>query len=626
MRKHNIIVALIVFMITLSSTMAQMRHVKLDEVKESDQFLYFYFDLFLQEFGYSLKYMANDNNYYLKLSNITYKRIQLTRDEAIYYESRGIETKARYVVEPFYQFSKRLVFLGETNHELVRIIKILENTTNEELFREASLKIIAMNRTIREMYVYLDEIDELKLKNGTHILKFDTKFVRKWLNEMENKINDYSNTLSNLIKERKIEPITKRSLWIDVSTRNPILYDRAMIYGYTSTPGVLWIHIEHMENKNKIIEKMYQIKTSKDGSFFMQYSFNELTEYKVYATQEVNGTQKTSNIVIVRVRKIPTKFIIDSKFEGLIGKPLTVRGILVDYYKKPLFNATVYLNSTEVLTNKRGEFFKQYTFNRPKVEKILVSFPGDDIHEGTRKVIEIAFLKYPVTIVLDPEKNKIYLGDKVKITGIITGLEYATPIEIYMNKNPYRIVNASKRFEITFTPSSLGTYTFYAFYPGDELHQEATSNIVSILVVKPPEKTKSNVIIVLLTIALLGALLYWRREKLPFRMKEHEEAKEDTTEEEVIEITSGEKPELPKDIREAYKLLFNEIVSKFNLKTSMTPREVLRALKESEFYNDLKVITELHEKEVYGEMELSRVEREIFFEKLERILEAVKHA
>ncbi|NJE06976.1 Ig-like domain repeat protein [Thermococcus sp. M39] len=628
MKKRSKLIALLIIMLTFSSVHAQVKHVKVSEVEENDQFMYFYFDLFIQEFAYTLKYMVEDNDYYLNLSKITFDRLELTRDEAIYYQSRGIETKARYVVEPFYQFSKKLLFLGQTNYELQNVIRDLENSPDEELFREANLKIIAMNKTLKEMYSDLDAIDNIELKNGTHILKFNTTPIRKWMEEMEKKISSYLSTVEEISKEMSLNAAVQRHLWIDVSNRNPILFDKVLIYGHTSNPGTVWISIEYFENESRIITKMYQVKTAKDGSFSMSYSFNELKEYKVYATQEINGTRRMSNVVIVRVRKIPTRFIMDSTFEELIGRKLTVRGTLVDYYKKPLQNVKVYVNSSEATTNERGEFFREFYSDSAKKEKVNVVFYGDEIHEGTNKTVEIVFSKYPVNIVLDPEKNKVFLGENVKVKGVITGLKHASPIEIYMNRRLYKVVEANETFELNLNFSSLGTYSIYAFYAGDELHQEAKSNIVTILVVEKPAKMRSNLMVIFLIAVLLGSLLYWKREKLklPKMLGEREiEEAQGISEEEFIEIIK-QKPELPKDVKEAYKMLFEELASAFNLRKSLTPREVLKALKDAEFYGDLKVVTELHEKAVYGGVELSEVERKEFFARMERILEVLGYA
>ncbi|RLF78106.1 hypothetical protein DRN39_02145 [Thermococci archaeon] len=605
--------ALIVIMLTFSSVQAQTRHVKLSEVKESDQFMYFYFDLFLQEFSYSLKYMVEGEDYYLNMSKESFGKIRLTREEALYYESRGVDTKVRQVVEPFYQFSSDLVRLGQINYGLQRILVSSESSTSA--VEEARLKIVAMNRTIEEMYSYLDDIDRIELRNGTDVLRFDTSGVRMWLGRMREKAGEYALILGGL-------PV-KEGLWIDVSNKNPMLFENVSIYGHSDYGGDVSISIEH-ENRTII----YTVKVSKNGDFSLPYSFDELGEYRIYAGQRVDDKIEISNVVVVRVRKIPSMFIMDAKFEGIVGEGLEVRGRLVDYYGHPLGGAKIYMNSSEVMTDGEGFFHKEFYSNSPESERISLIFPGDDIHMGANMSVEIEFLKHPVTIFLEASSKKVFLGEEATLKGEIRGVHGEVPISIYMNGGFYKRIQTNGSFEFSVKFDSLGTYTFYALYPGDELHNGARSNMVTISVIKGTEKRSSSFIMVLLALFLLGSLIYWRKHEFkPLRKEKGEEMVKGMKmrDEEFIELIR-QKPELPEDVKEAYKLLFERLISSFNLRRSLTPREVLEKLKGMEFHEDLKVVTELHEKEVYGGMKLKDEERELFFQKLQDILEVLGYA
>ncbi|HJH27155.1 MAG TPA: hypothetical protein C5S37_10410 [Methanophagales archaeon] len=76
------------------------------------------------------------------------------------------------------------------------------------------------------------------------------------------------------------------------------------------------------------------------------------------------------------------------------------------------------------------------------------------------------------------------------------------------------------------------------------------------------------------------------------------------------------------DFEDAYKLLFDTIVAKYRLKRSFTPRELTEKLKEEAFAEKLEKVTELHEKRVFGNVELSDEEGETYFRWIKDILGA----
>jgi len=75
------------------------------------------------------------------------------------------------------------------------------------------------------------------------------------------------------------------------------------------------------------------------------------------------------------------------------------------------------------------------------------------------------------------------------------------------------------------------------------------------------------------------------------------------------------------NLEDAYKLLFDTIVEKYGIKRSATPRELVKAVKEeAPFAEMLEAVTELYEKAVYGNQELTVEEEESYFKLIKEIL------
>jgi len=85
-----------------------------------------------------------------------------------------------------------------------------------------------------------------------------------------------------------------------------------------------------------------------------------------------------------------------------------------------------------------------------------------------------------------------------------------------------------------------------------------------------------------------------------------------------------EEVKVVQDFREAYKMLFNTLISRYNLKKSLTPRELLKELRNEPFSEKLRIVTDLHEKAVYGNIMLKDDEKDLYFKLITEILEGLK--
>ena len=161
-------------------------------------------------------------------------------------------------------------------------------------------------------------------------------------------------------------------------------------------------------------------------------------------------------------------------------------------------------------------------------------------------------------------------------------------------------------FKLTFTKP--GEYDVYVYFPGDEWHKATKSNIVRI---KVKELFTSYV---LLLVSVVSSFIIYGIYGLYFRSKkEKKEVFKESKKVERLTVEEKTKMDLTIDkIEYAYRYLFNTLVSRYNLKRSLTPRELLKALKKEPFATKLEVVTTLHEKMMYGGKRLNDEEKKLY--------------
>jgi len=196
-------------------------------------------------------------------------------------------------------------------------------------------------------------------------LLFDTSKVRKYLNLY-------------VLKLLKLMSSAPPALTIGVSDTTPILHEKVIIYG-TSEKNNAGINI-HIVNDDFDIHKKYNL-TSNKHSFSKEVSFDKLGSYKIYATEG----DKSSNIVIVNVSKIPVDIITDETITVYPDENTTISGTLVDYYGNGI-NGTVYVGNKSILC-KNGKFLTIAYLNRSG--NISIRYLGDEIHSSSVKNITV---------------------------------------------------------------------------------------------------------------------------------------------------------------------------------------------------------------------------------------------
>ena len=357
MKKISLVVLLLIF-----APYAHARGANLEESAIDDQWTYDYFNSILDGYSLVLKNLVYEKSNTTKESRILYYKIEDIKKEVVYYNSLNVNTPSKNVYPPFLKFSGGLVKLCILD---IKLKMQLKEKTSENIAM-AKVTINEMMGIISTMYGCLDEIDRIKtLKKGDNTLLFDTSKVRKYLNMYRLKLSKLKNTA----------PAT---LTIGISTDNPILYEKTVLYG-TSEKNSDKINIHTVNDELGIHKKRELI--SKEYSFSTEVSFDTLGSYTVYAEEN----DKSSNIVFVNVSKTPVDIVMDETITIYPNENTTIGGTLVDYYDN-IVNGTVYVGNKSILC-KNGKFSTTIQLNSS--ENISIKYSGDEIHDSSIKNITL---------------------------------------------------------------------------------------------------------------------------------------------------------------------------------------------------------------------------------------------
>lgn len=555
------------------------------EPTQRDVFLYQYFSRVLVRFDHSLRYAIVSDNYSLKLANLTLSELELIKDESLYYQEKGVNSTVMRVIPPFYDFASETVILVQL------LLKFHENPTTALASGVLS--------TIDEMERTLDAIDLIRLKNGTKVLTFNTTKVRTHLEAIRKLV---SNTLPE-----------QGGFIIGVSESTPILHQTVTIFGSCPTNSSVTVVIEGNNTTSLIIVNPH------NGLFSTNYKFDELGVYKIYA---IRGSERSNNITVT-VRKIPTTFIVDDSYSAILNHTLHLSGKLVDYYGKPLMGRDITVDNTTLTTGSGGNFSKDYFSPVATRFNVTLRFKGDATHTGTVRIVEVTFIKCPLSITLTGP-TEVTLRKTAFFTGtIVPPLPF--PITVYVAGKKYLTLtpdNGTFTFELK--PNETGEFKVYAAFPGNERYEEAKSNVIVLRVLPAEDTTLRYAVIALLALLMIGSFILLERRK--------GDGKSPARKRSQLKVASGKERvpgkaememKIPEDIGEAYALLRESLNEALGISESMTPREVLKVLKDWDLYPYLEIVTKLHERAVYGERPLSKEEVIEFREALKSLLRGV---
>lgn len=619
----KVLVLIMLLIVTFSSFgLALERHTPYENANENDKGLYIYLKAILLYSGIVLDNVIDENNESINYALNLEGRLNVTREEVEFYKSRGIKSKVEDYLPPFLTLGEGIKNIAKGQKMFLENIEKVKEEKDYYAYLNATKGLDYMKKGIVESNESLDEIDKLEfLDENGKILKLNTDNLREKLEKIEKLYSAYERILSvykvlppeelnKLIKEEekesgkpinleellernKIIPIPK-PLTIYASDLNPFIYENVTFYGYAYGFESVELHIGN---------KSYDVGV-KNGYFSFRYSFNKTGIYSVFATGIRDNKLEKSNILTINVTKIPTSIILSSSGSAYVYQNLTINGILLDYYRNPLEDQIVKAEfdgeEISLKTLENGSF--SFKINGEKEGRYLVNvtYLGTEVYEKSFASISVFFLRYPVDIKIKADKEKIGVGKEVRIFGEVKGAERPILISIYVDGKLYQqwLTKTVFGFKIAFNET--GTHEIYAYFPGDDYYAPAKSNVVRINVVKI---TINRSLIIVVLAALISILIY------SFASKR--KAKGITEEEFVKLIKSLETEEKAKKVRklgEIYRDIYYRVIKRYNLKPSLTPRELLRKLSNESFSYELEKLTMLHEKYFYGMKRLSRRE------------------
>ncbi len=547
-----------------------------------DEFLYEYFSHTLEKFAYSLKYAYGGNDYGLTLAENTHNDLLRIMMEGRIYREKGIKARVFDVLPPFYNFSV----------ELITLDKLLFKFQKDNGSIALATGIV---NTIERMRRYLEEIKAMELYNGTKILRFDTSEVEGYLKEI------------NTAAEKTLNSQSKnRELSLYATSRNPIVNQSVTFFGTAPLNGSVRIVIKEESG----LERGIVVPVEKHF-FTMQYRFTRPGRYLVRAIQ---GNLSTPWLEI-NVGRIPTYFLVLSPTSAIVNTTLTVWVSLVDYYSNPLPWREVTVNGTVFITDTNGTVTFDLWSPKEASFHLILEFKGDEFHEGITKVVTIDFTRIPTAITITGP-GTVEEGKAFEIKGSITPAINST-VEIYVNDRPYAVVNSTNGiFSLNMTHETAETLKVYAVFNGTELYLPSKSNVLLVSVVPSESNPLRYVAVLLIVISLIA---YTQRDRLGRRAERQEGTveKEETGGEEAVWI------EIPDDVGEAYSLIRDALSKEMGVPKNLTPREVLERLKDWKGHKDLKTVTLIHEKVVYGGEKPGKDEMQTFKRAAEAVIIAL---
>lgn len=608
-------VLILILAIFLIFPVSGIRHEVYSETGYSDEGIYLYFSKLLKDVEKSLDMFLDEDSSALNISKRIYNEIKLTDEECKFYAAKNVKSNVSIAIKPFIPLSDGIKKMAKFQSIFLKNIGLLfENKNNYSAYLNARSALMNMELAVDEVDDSVNEIEQIGLWNGTSKLYFDVSGLKSKLKDVYGLIAYYESLLTRFEKE---------GLIVVVSDDHPFLYQEITIYVYAKNVTPVSLFIDDIE---------YELKNSTK-----KHSFEELGEHTIYAKGLNNSKIIKSNVVKIYVSKIPTHIFLSSKSVAFLNENVSVTGYLSDCYSNPVkANVTVKIDGEETELSTHNGFFR---FNVTKSSEgflnISAYYFGNKIHSGSSASTSILFSRYPVSILIEANKTRTSVNETVNFVGKIDGVSYPVPIHVFVNSTKIKILNATKKFNFTLNFSNSGTYVVFTRFPGNSMYKPAESNKIKVVVNSNSisqklviVKTFRNsyiflLIVVLVTIIASVYAVYVKsiRGNIDLNARYVEKDKGERLER--IERTDkGLK--LPESVEEAYMIIFNTLTNKYNLKKSLTPRELLKSLKSESFAKKLYTVTQLHEKAVYGKIKLKDEEKKIYFKFIADILEEVR--
>ncbi|WP_148236236.1 Ig-like domain repeat protein [Pyrococcus yayanosii] len=342
----------------------------------------------------------------------------------------------------------------------------------------------------------------------------------------------------------------------------------------------------------------------KGGVLNINYAFQEPGVHEIFCTA-VNGSKTVrSNTLYVNVSRLGTYFLISGATDS------QVLGFLMDELNRPVQGAPVYLiapgENKSTVTGDDGSFSFQFEGLQRAMDVILI-FPGNEIYEPTSANVTVypAKLWLPLSI---SAPESVHVGESFRVI-ITVNASGSYPITLYVNDEPYESVFVNGRAEIFVTPRVPGQLKLYAIFRGNDAYMPSTSNTVIVAVSPINYASRIGIVLVALFVILLARRLLRGRD-LPGEVEVGGK----------VEQSSWEvSPENVPVILRVYRVVYSFLIRMGALPRSTTPRELLDMFRGASFFDDLSVLTRLHELYFYAKR---RVSESGVFRKAARVIVA----
>ena len=601
-------------------------------IEQDDTYTYQYFNDILDGYSNTLQKIEQGDKSYLNDSIELNNHTKLIKQEIIYYESKNITTPSKYVIDPFYDFSENLVKLSESNYEL-------DNNLNKNTFASismAQINVMEINITLQKIEKNLNEIDNISvLKKENETLKFNTSEIRELIQRHIKEYKRYEN-ISSVRYATILSNNTKDAqLIITTSDENPILFEEIIIYGSSPNNELVKLYVENDSNNPY---KIYP----KNNKFLMNYVFNNIGNYEIYAQQD----HKLSNTLDIKVSKIPTNIYMDSKYSCYVNNTIEIYGMLVDYKGNKINNGTININGKPIVLNNGTFNITKYSLNKG-IEYLNIFYNGSEIYKSSNKTVEVEFLKRPVNIIIETDSNNISVGEEINIIGHVHGFNHPDYIGIFVNNTKYATIYTKGNFSTNISINESGAHVIYAYYGGSEIYQSSKSN--ELIVSVSSGFNIFNYAVIGLLIIIIVLIYYKKYRKHPKNEKElttaiggeREEEKTNNSSninynENYNEHNEGDYSNMPNSVEDmilllpdeiggAYGVLFNYLVKTYKLSKNITPRELLNIIKDKNpnIYSDLEFITNIHEKYTYKKSDIDNMVKTEYFETVKKVLREI---
>ncbi len=615
-------VLVLIIMMLLIFPVSGIRHEVYSKAKPSDEGLYTYFSEIIKKSEKILDYFLKEDPNSLNLSISLLNEIKTIEEENRFYSAMGVKTNVSLLIDPFVKLGNGNRMLSQNQMIFLNNIKyLLKNRENYSAYFKAKEALANIKLAAYEINNSINLIEGIELWNESSILRFDVSGMRSKLKDVYDLIEYYEDLISGF---------EEKSLVVVVSNRKPFLYQEVTIYVYAKNITGISLFIDDARFRLKDVDVNVKV-----------YSFKKLGEHVIYAEGFSNGSLLRSNVVKVYVSKIPTYITLVSKPIAFLNERVEIKGFLSDYFNNPLDgDLFIRINDSDSfkLRSNNGFFNFSVTNSVEGNLKIYAFYPGSEIYRSSSSTVFVFFSRFPLHIYLRADKTRIEVNESVNFTCSFYGIRKPISVHVFLDGKELDVFNdltGELNFTIKFPES--GKHSVFVYFPGDEIHRSARSNVVDIIVGKGLPLIKPSVIgqrfigvyfgnpiyyiiLILITALVITVTIHVRGLKV-FRQRVETEYKEEEKKEEVKE--KSVEIELPESISDAYKILFDKIVDKYGLKRSLTPRELLNEMRKEIFADKLDFITSVHEKVVYGCKELDKDEKEMYFRSIAEVLKVI---